>query len=102
MYEENDGAEATAEIGKYPDGQSPFGAMDMAGNVWEWVADWYTPYEKNTPPDPKGPERGTYRVIRGGGWVDSDASRVRAALRNRYDVSIRNHLVGFRCARWAR
>jgi formylglycine-generating enzyme required for sulfatase activity len=105
MYEESDGAEATAEVGRYPQGKSPFGAMDMAGNVWEWVADWYAdhyPAQGNTiPEDPRGPDAGTSprRVVRGGGWDDDDTSRVRAAYRYWNDVSNRLNYVGFRCAR---
>jgi formylglycine-generating enzyme required for sulfatase activity len=101
LYEEDDGAEATAEVGKYPQGASPFGALDMAGNVWEWVADGYGPYPaqgKDIPEDPKGPDAHT-RVIRGGGWNDSELSRVRAAVRSGVNVSVRSSDVGFRCAR---
>ena len=105
MYEEDDGAESTAEVGKYDLGKSPFGALDMAGNVWEWVADWYAPTYpaegKNIPEDPTGPDQPpeSRRVIRGGSWNNNDAARVRAAIRNRGDVSNRNNFVGFRCAR---
>jgi formylglycine-generating enzyme required for sulfatase activity len=102
MYEEYDGAEATADVTKYEQGVSPFGALNMAGNVWEWVADWYGPYPadgKIIAQDPKGPDKGTYRVVRGGGWILDDPSRVRAAIRGGFDVSDRNNDVGFRCAR---
>jgi formylglycine-generating enzyme required for sulfatase activity len=60
----------TAPVGKYPMGASPYGVMDMAGNVWEMVGDWYDgDYYQNSPAkDPAGPIRGNYRVTRGGGW----------------------------------
>jgi formylglycine-generating enzyme required for sulfatase activity/serine/threonine protein kinase len=104
MYEEDDGAGATSPVGAYLPGASPFGALDMAGNVWEWVADWYAPYPASgdtTAEDPKGPDKSpeSRRVIRGGGWYSGDASWVRAALRSRDDVSNRVNSVGFRCAR---
>jgi formylglycine-generating enzyme required for sulfatase activity len=105
MYKEDDGAESTAEVGKYPLGKSPFGALDMAGNVWEWVADWYAPSYpaegKTIPENPKGPEKSpeSRRVLRGGGWFSSDASGVRAAFRAGNDVSFRTINLGFRCAR---
>lgn len=59
-------------VGSFPEGASPYGALDMAGNAWEWVADWYAAhYYSNSPQsNPSGPEEGSYRVCRGGGWID--------------------------------
>ncbi len=104
MYEDDDGAESTAEVGKYELGKSPFGVLDMAGNVWEWVADWsgFYPAQGNTiPEDPRGPDKSpeARRILRGGSLHDSDPSRVRAAYRNAGYPSYRNRNIGFRCAR---
>lgn len=72
---------------------------DMLGNVWEWVADWYDAgyYEKKIERDPKGPDSGTERVVRGGSWSNV-AWAVRSSFRYRFDVSVRYSSVGFRCA----
>jgi sulfatase modifying factor 1 len=61
------GEKTLMPVGSYEAGKSPFGAYDMAGNVWEWVNDWYDAhyYEKSPAKDPKGPDRGTKKVIRG-------------------------------------
>jgi formylglycine-generating enzyme required for sulfatase activity len=60
----------TSEVGSYPLGASPYGALDMAGNVWEWVNDWYSSSYYSVSPyaNPPGPETGSFRVVRGGSW----------------------------------
>jgi formylglycine-generating enzyme required for sulfatase activity len=99
MYDDNDGWETTAPVGSYPDGRSPFGALDMAGNVGEWTSDWYGEYAKLPGTNPQGPRTGTSRVSRGGGWVNVDPSQVRAADRDWPDPTLRRFDHGFRCAR---
>jgi formylglycine-generating enzyme required for sulfatase activity len=96
-----DGYVRTAPVGSYPDGASPYGALDMAGNVWEWVADWYDSgyYAASPESNPEGPASGDYRVLRGGSWGYDVVASVRAANRGRNipDATFLN--VGFRCAR---
>ncbi|NIM16827.1 MAG: SUMF1/EgtB/PvdO family nonheme iron enzyme [Candidatus Aminicenantes bacterium] len=64
------GLDRTSPVGIFPKGESLYGCMDMAGNVWEWCMDWYEDdYYKISPDrDPQGPKDGSARVIRGGGW----------------------------------
>ncbi len=83
------------------DNASPYGAYDMIGNVWEWCSDWYggsTYYQNSPPKNPRGPESGSSRILRAGGWVDS-AYYQRAANRNSSFPENRNPIQGFRCVR---
>ena len=87
-------------VDKYDNAVSPYGVFQMAGNVAEWVADWYEPKYYATAPEknPKGPDKGTQRSFRGGGWIDSTPS-VRVAQRNGTDPNTKMNWMGFRCAR---
>ena len=94
------GKVSTWPVGSKPDGASPYGALDMSGNVWEWVADHYADsyYARAPADDPSGPSRGSPRAIRGGGWEIHDSDHLRAANRFRFAPTFRFHGVGFRCA----
>ncbi len=89
----------TTPVGAYPAGVSPYGAYDMAGNVWEWVADKYgfNYYQVSPEANPQGPANGLYRVIRGGSW-DDYPSYVRSANRDSFEPDSRPKGFGFRCA----
>jgi formylglycine-generating enzyme required for sulfatase activity len=92
----------TTKIGSYDAGRSFYGAYDMAGNVVEWVNDWYDEayYQSSPPSNPLGPDSGQYRVLRGGSWANLDYD-VRSTHREGYDPLSQNYLVGFRCARFS-
>ena len=92
----------TTEVGSYPAGASPYGALDMAGNVQEWTADWYDKgyYSISPVENPQGPSSGEYRAIRGCGWGDSVDFTLRSTSRGGDKPvlpSLRFYL-GFRCA----
>ena len=89
----------TEAVGSYRYGGSPYGALDMAGNVWEWVADWYDEsYYSNSPSNnPNGPDSGVYRVFRGGAYYDKNDD-VRTSYRKWALPGADNGGGGFRCA----
>jgi len=91
----------TTEVGSYPSGASPYGALDMAGNVGEWVADWYDGdyYGKSPTINPAGPLTGKTRVNRGGSWINGfiDDS-IRSAFREHGLPTMTGVGRGFRCA----
>ncbi len=90
----------TTKVGSYLDGVSPYGLYDMAGNVWEWVSDWYDgKYYQNSPSsNPLGAASGSYRVLRGGSWNYVD-NVTRSSYRFNVTPDYISNGIGFRCAR---
>lgn len=101
IWNQND--DGTAPVGSLPSGASWVGALDMSGNVWEWIADWYdASYYANQPDgvvNPTGPMSGDYRVLRGGSWWNILTDFLRTANRSKASPDNLNGLIGFRCAR---
>src|SRR6188768_2232006 len=94
-----DGHEVSARVGSFSTDKSPYGVMDGAGNVMEWVADWYQEaYYKEAPDkDPPSPEFGTFRVMRGGGYTTTGGD-IRITSRSKMVPDFRDETIGFRCA----
>lgn len=88
-----------ANVNRYDKGVSPYGVYQMAGNVSEWVADWFDPeyYQRSLPDNPTGPAVGELKVFRGGSW-NEDPEVARSAGRNGGTPDRRSYLTGFRCA----
>ncbi len=98
-----DGYSAMSPVTEFAEGQSPYGVFNMAGNVWEWTADWYDPnYYTDAPADnPTGPADGEFKTLRGGGWhltYGNDPSPYRGSDRDdAYRPDQFHDVIGFRC-----
>lgn len=97
----DDGYAATAPVATYPSGTSPYGVYDMAGNVFEWVGDWYAAnyYSISPSENPDGPSSGGARSVRGGSWASVGGDLSRTANRGRQEPTHTGDTHGFRCAR---
>lgn len=96
----HDGFEQTAAVGSFPRDKSMFGVFDGAGNLMEWVADWYgeESYRSSVDHNPQGPDRGTYKTLRGAGYT-SRGIDLRITNRSFMVPDFRDETIGFRCAR---
>ncbi len=93
---------STSPVGRFPGGASPYDVHDLTGNVTEWIADWHDEsyYQRSPERNPRGPETGTERGLRGGAWTKLPIF-VRATFRDSSTPTDRNNLIGFRCAKGA-
>jgi formylglycine-generating enzyme required for sulfatase activity len=91
-------------VGSYAKGRGPYGTLDQAGNVAEWVQDWYDGeyYREGPLRNPPGPTRGQYKVTRGGSWSDMPVYLLSASRTTKLLPETRNAFVGFRCAQDAK
>ena len=88
-----------APVASHAAGKSPYGVYDLAGNASEWVLDWFAPgFGRGDVRNPKGPENGTAKVIRGGGWYDPP-ERLNSSRRMHASPATRANDLGFRCAK---
>ena len=99
LYSDDDGYPTTSPVGKFEAGRSRFGPYDVAGNVWEWVSDWYAPYSADEKKNPTGPGAGEKKVIRGGAWNGGYASWLRPSFRYAQIPEALSYGIGFRCAK---
>jgi formylglycine-generating enzyme required for sulfatase activity len=90
------GFRGTVAVGSFAEGASSYGVLDMAGNVWEWMADWYQPYPNSAYKSDYFGEK--FKVTRGGGWFQEE-NLVTTSNRSATDPSAANDDLGFRCAR---
>jgi Tol biopolymer transport system component/formylglycine-generating enzyme required for sulfatase activity len=93
----HDGYAYTAPVTAFPNGASWTGALNLSGNVWEWTGDWYGPYSPGTQTDPGGPMTGTYKVIRGGSWINGELWTRAARRASPLPDEKGNSIVGLRC-----
>ena len=95
----SDGYEATAPVGTFTTDASPYGVMDGAGNIMEWVEDWYLEgyYQESSDRNPKTPDHGVYRVLRGGAYTTTGGD-LRITSRSKMVPDFRDETIGFRCA----
>jgi formylglycine-generating enzyme required for sulfatase activity len=101
IWGQNSGDKTRAVDRSYNTHKSPYGAVDMAGNVWEWVQNWYgEKYYRNAPKrNPKGPDSGNARVLRGGSWLNNYTWNFLAAFRDWGNPEVWIDDRGFRCAK---
>jgi formylglycine-generating enzyme required for sulfatase activity len=107
IYASGDCTADPGPVGSLPGGKGPYGHDDLAGNVWEWVSDWYgADYYLSSPAsDPQGPASGTQKILRGGGFQSADARFLRVSNRNNVvpdDATAAAPTHGVRCARSVR
>lgn len=87
----------TVSVGRYLKSASPYGVMDMAGNVWEWVSDWFGEYPIEKVFNPTGPNSGFARVLRGGSYT-SNQFQIMSVIRYGKEPQYSDNEIGFRCA----
>ena len=95
------GRGTTMPVGSKPEGASPYGLMDVAGNLFEWTSDWYSEnYFANSPgKNPQGPDSGDFKVLRGSAWSARHDSGVALTVRSAYAPQGQGYVVGARCAK---
>lgn len=102
MHRGDEGWPTTAPAGTFPSGASPYGVLDVTGNVWEWVRDRHRASDRGEARDAQGPEAGEQRVLRGGAWNGAESAWVRPTYRFRAAPTMKRHGIGFRCAKTLR
>jgi iron(II)-dependent oxidoreductase len=95
------GRGTTREVGSRPKGASPYGVLDMAGNLFEWTSDWYSDtYFDNSPyKNPQGPSSGIHKVLKGSSWLMRTKEGMAATIRSGYSPLGQGYVVGFRCVK---